>query len=289
MSPGSRIAVRVTAIAVAALALLTTSPARAFCRSNGAPAEECRDPNAGGAPLYWASRCAGFFIQSEPTRAATDPSAAVNDAFAAWQGPLCGTGDAAESPSMRLVLFGARPSLKVEYRQGSANDNVIVFGKVPGELGLIAKTTVTFSKTTGEIFDADLLVDEDLLLNFDLRSLFAHEAGHALGLAHSADREATMYASTEQGELKKRSLERDDADGVCAIYPPNGTRITAAGPIAATACNLKAGTDPSCAPAMTGGCSAAGTTYRTWTPALLLVLGILVARRRRTTSGVTGE
>jgi hypothetical protein len=82
----------------------------------------------------------------------------------------------------------------------------------------------------------------------DLANTFAHEAGHFLGLDHtcwsgvnrqpiddhgelapSCDSpvtlaaeitEATMYAYQDDGETKKASLEQDDVDGVCAIYPP---------------------------------------------------------------------
>jgi len=55
---------------------------------------------------------------------------------------------------------------------------------------------------------------------FDLQGMAAHEYGHALGLGHSADPNATMYASTSDAK-GYRTIERDDVAGVQAIY---GTR-----------------------------------------------------------------
>ncbi|MBI5433635.1 MAG: matrixin family metalloprotease [Planctomycetes bacterium] len=55
-------------------------------------------------------------------------------------------------------------------------------------------------------------------LGKDLQGVATHELGHALGLNHSADSNATMYAVVTAGALHWRSLESDDAAGVQAIY-----------------------------------------------------------------------
>ena len=55
----------------------------------------------------------------------------------------------------------------------------------------------------------------------DARGVYEHELGHALGLGHSSDITATMYAADPGGE-SWRSLEADDRDGVCALYPGTG-------------------------------------------------------------------
>ena len=57
----------------------------------------------------------------------------------------------------------------------------------------------------------------------DLASVLTHELGHFLGLNHSDITAATMetgYAATDD---LRRSLEPDDIEGICAIYPPDRT------------------------------------------------------------------
>lgn len=55
----------------------------------------------------------------------------------------------------------------------------------------------------------------------DLRSVLTHEFGHALGLSHSSDTGATMFAVGPRG-LAWRSLEREDEQRICALYPGVG-------------------------------------------------------------------
>jgi len=62
----------------------------------------------------------------------------------------------------------------------------------------------------------------------DLQSVALHEFGHALGLGHSTDSSAVMYASYMSGTLK-RTLQPDDLTGIRAVYgastqpPASGT------------------------------------------------------------------
>lgn len=51
----------------------------------------------------------------------------------------------------------------------------------------------------------------------DMQSIATHEIGHNLGLGHTPDRSATMYAAYGGGTAT-RSIEQDDVDGVCALY-----------------------------------------------------------------------
>ncbi|PSS35187.1 Metalloendoproteinase [Actinidia chinensis var. chinensis] len=52
--------------------------------------------------------------------------------------------------------------------------------------------------------------------SFDLESVALHEIGHLLGLGHSSEKNAIMYASIAQGVT--RSLHEDDIQGIKALY-----------------------------------------------------------------------
>ncbi|KAL0435356.1 UNVERIFIED_CONTAM: Metalloendoproteinase 1 [Sesamum radiatum] len=53
--------------------------------------------------------------------------------------------------------------------------------------------------------------------SFDLQTVGLHELGHILGLGHSTDRKASMYAYFEHGE--RRDLNDDDIRGIQTLYP----------------------------------------------------------------------
>lgn len=102
---------------------------------------------------------------------------------------------------------------------------------------VIAVTTTTFFRNSGEIVDADIemnaanfdFTDGDGppcqgrpsgdCVSTDIQNTATHEVGHLLGLDHSPFPDATMYASAPRGETSKRRLSGDDIEGVCAIYP----------------------------------------------------------------------
>lgn len=54
---------------------------------------------------------------------------------------------------------------------------------------------------------------------FDLQTVYLHELGHALGLGHSNDTQAVMYAYYTGAHCQ---LHQDDIDGVSALYPASG-------------------------------------------------------------------
>ncbi len=105
----------------------------------------------------------------------------------------------------------------------------------PSELvaGALAQTIVHVDGS-GKLHDTDIHINgaeyrfstDGAAGTQDIRSILTHEIGHALGLGHSSDARATMNASGSG--LRWRSLEKDDVDGVCALYPGTGTRGCAA-------------------------------------------------------------
>lgn len=94
--------------------------------------------------------------------------------------------------------------------------------------GALAQTLVR-TDGNGVIYDADIHVNgKDYVWSLDgragtvdARSVLVHELGHFLGLGHSTDPVATMVAAKPAG-LGWRSLEADDAAGVCFLYPGTG-------------------------------------------------------------------
>ena len=116
--------------------------------------------------------------------------------------------------------------------------------------GVIASTTTTSNSRTGEIVDSDIELNdapfssgaqytftavdglpctsagETGCVRIDVQNTVTHEAGHSLGLDHTPDPRATMYASAPQGETSKRVLGTDDIQGICAIYPAGKASVT---------------------------------------------------------------
>jgi len=101
----------------------------------------------------------------------------------------------------------------------------------PTSKSVTALTTTSYSQTDGAILDSDIELNgaytqfgdsdsyPDDTTVMDLRGTITHEIGHSIGLDHSQDPTATMSASSPPGETQKRTLEQDDIDGLCTIYP----------------------------------------------------------------------
>lgn len=93
---------------------------------------------------------------------------------------------------------------------------------------VVALTVLTYDRNSGDIRDADVLLDDwghDFCVapdcaaaQYDLQSTLTHEFGHVLGLDHSTEPEATLFAGADPKESKKRTLDSDDTVGVCTAY-----------------------------------------------------------------------
>ncbi|AKV02898.1 hypothetical protein AKJ09_09561 [Labilithrix luteola] len=175
--------------------------------------------------------------------------------------------------------FRAGVGAKSTAPAGDDGINGVYFQNQEWPAGLVAGAigqTVVHVDASGRYRDADIHINSK---NFrfsldgqdgtiDLRSVLVHELGHALGLGHSTDPRATMFA-TVQG-LRSRSLEKDDIVGVCTLYPGEGEPGCDSSPCpspllcVAGRCQRRGDATDVCSPCerVPGACDAAGDDAR---------------------------
>lgn len=279
---------------LAALAVFfSTGDAAAFCRSTTCT-KNCDTDVDGcvttGLQLWWKTSCVGYTLDPaltqnllpEPTRDA------LRKAFFAWADLDCGGGQRASITFAPLDDLACHESW---YRADGPNVNLVTFKDndwtYRGIDGTLAKTTVTFDAKTGQILDADIAINSaynnltvgDTKVGYDLQSIVTHEVGHLLGVAHSSDFDATMFASYEPGTKDLRTLAPDDVKAVCAAYPPGRAATCDTTPHGglATSCPTDEPASSGCATAP-GGAASTGAV-------LLLLAGLARAGRRARRNG----
>ncbi|MEO7112141.1 MAG: matrixin family metalloprotease [Polyangiaceae bacterium] len=229
-----------------------------------------------GLPLYWKNACVGYDIQQGASKQVSydDAAQAIAAAFTKWTGATCGTDGSGNSrASIDVRDLGPVQCNQVQYNKEGPNQHVIIFDDNTwphqDSNNTLALTTVTFDSTTGEIYDADMEINtaqQTLTVHdpipadgYDLASIVTHETGHFLGMAHSGDTAATMYAHYRQGATSMRNLTQDDVQGICSIYSPDGNRNIDGGTVAEDSCDPtpRHGFQSACASGQSGGCSIA--------------------------------
>jgi hypothetical protein len=280
---------RGVAAVLAVTLALSTVPAGAFvrtmtCTSSGSFACE---PGESPKPIEWAGACVRWHLNEDGySKLNFDRiEAATKAGFEVWNEPACG--------GFAFAFGGLTNDTSVGYQQGGNNANIVTFRETSWahQSGILALTSVTYAPSDGEIVDADMeLNGEDYTFtvaatggSIDLQNTVAHEAGHVLGLDHSAVQTATMFATAPEGEISKRELDGDDVLGLCEAYP-EGVRQSCSG---GSDGFFDAGA-PAPSPASSGsGCSAVAPSGGGLLPVFVVLLGLLAFAGRRRTPTVT--
>lgn len=215
-----------------AVSLAAAAPAAAWCRlSTSMPlaGDNCATSGIG---LAWQRQCVSFSVS--PRTRTTPPLENIRDtataSFAAWTEVKCGDQQVgmaiAQTQELGMCMIP-------EYNTRARNANTIIFVEDWAARDLPADafglTLVWHNPDTGEIYDADMQINETIgplticdrvcpIGAVDLQNVMTHEAGHFFGLGHSQVPGATMSARATVGETSKRSLEDDDRAGLCEIY-----------------------------------------------------------------------
>lgn len=276
---------------------LVAADADAFCRSTACrtkKGKECPVDENGcvttGAKLYWNTACVSYAMnkfgtQNQKDQLPEQSRAVIKKTFEAWTDVDCPDGTVAKMAFEEREPVSCR---RGEYNPDDPNINVVFFNdtnfKYRGIDGTLAKTSVTYNDKTGEIYDADIeintsyneitITDDPAEIEYDLQAIMTHEVGHFIGIAHSPNPSAVMFASYSPGDTAQRTLHPDDVEAVCAIYPSTST----------AACNTipRNGYDPNC-PKDTGAiCNVtpgAGASYGVG--GIFLATALLAMRARR--------
>jgi hypothetical protein len=234
-----------------------------------------------GGVAFWATRAGHVAQKGAPTRTVTAPTlkaadkgghvrwhkdavdVVVDKSFTDLAGPAVfgAAVDAWRATGAMLPSVSTVPGdgKKVGYDPKGANENVVVFAPYGWAKahGALAVTVLTFDNASGQILDADLLLngggrffanfdhdesegdDDDsvsiedvpgattvttqskhtLTPRFDVQSVVTHELGHFFGLGEDYDeKQATMYTSTRPGEIHKRILKQSESTVINALY-----------------------------------------------------------------------
>jgi hypothetical protein len=294
-----------------AVLLFCALPAHAYLRTK----------NTGGLWIWWNARGHSFMIDARGTPDTSTLAAftAIRKSFASWSAVSC-----SDLSFPDLGISQDPKDRVVGYSPGQYNRNLVLFrtttchtGVVPpgdscltqggcgnkydcwdhGD-GVIATTTTTSNRFTGQITDSDIEMNDAPApdgvkfvftavdgqpcadpnqtgcVRMDIQNTVTHEAGHTLGLDHSTDPTATMYATAPEGEVSKRQIHTDDQKGICAIYPKGERTVTSLNdPITLTAVGSSNGGGCGCSQNQTGPGAALG--------ALLLLLQMRRRSRRK--------
>ena len=191
-----------------------------------------------GKPMRWYESCAYYTLHQDgaPGIDFLKVQETIRQAFDHWEDVPCSYFFFEETVPASCTELGLNDNVGNMNLLFFVEENWVIDNEHSWDT--IALTTVSWNKNTGRIHDADIEFNSEFfhfevdgvhissgMMNTekkyaDLENTATHEIGHFLGLQHSSDFNATMYEeTTQEKETSKRSLEQDDMDGLCELYP----------------------------------------------------------------------
>lgn len=197
------------------------------------------DYTAAGRPIRWQQGVIDFRV--DPAHADQEFAglgALVSASAAQWNNVAD-----VDAPTLRVVP-GPLGEIGFDPARGDNASGVRVYRSAPPiPLGAaLALTVVTLRHGTGEVVDADIMVDAashrfaalspaGMLggAGYDIQNTLTHELGHVLGLREDpGEPEATMFPASPPGEVSKRDLAPVDGASLRMAYTDDGAPLSAA-------------------------------------------------------------
>jgi MYXO-CTERM domain-containing protein len=236
-----------------ATSVFAANDASAYCRSRACDFDQpstvpCKKDHMGcptnGAELYWPKSSFDIWVDhrgSEKDSITGEQLLEVEkQALSTWMDVRCeGSGPSIAIGQVQLIEDDERIALALTQPEKATSDDpavstsVVSFvddGWMKESADAIALTTTSFGTQSGRIFGADIELDStdfhftldgDPNPDNDLLSVLTHDNGHVLGLADLLTPGPTMFGNYGgHGIVSPRTLEADDEEGLCAIYPP---------------------------------------------------------------------
>jgi hypothetical protein len=193
----------------------------------------------------WNQRCIPFWVSPQGTLFDGEGRNLIVESFDVWSRESCtdlelyDAGDADDQPGFDARSPETSKNMIIELRSDQLN---LLMSREQ-----LAVTITAFSVETGEIFDADILVNgptfnfDDItdpssctpsMNRWDLRNMLVHEVGHFIGFDHApaSQGDSTMLDSATACEVKKRDLAPFDLEGLCTVYAAGREPRTCAPP-----------------------------------------------------------
>lgn len=172
-----------------------------------------------GQIVTWNKSTIGFEINADdaPNLNEAQVIDAITTAANEWSGDIHGANTAFEYDGTS------------KNRGADLSDNVhlVSFDTTWNQDPSLLAVTHVWSNANNEIVHFDIEVNADDVYwsttgdptKHDLHNTMTHEFGHALGLEHSDEPQASMSATTSIGDLAKRDVHADDIQGFVTLYP----------------------------------------------------------------------